>query len=143
MKFNPAFLILSFLLSSCGPGPFKLDFGKLSSKDLKSQMGEPVRVETNQDGKEVYVYPEEQKFQVNDEIVEAKYRKPTPQEEYLLYWRHKFKKKKTVLKRLPVPKDSHLMAEQELSCPEEGITIIYDPNIDKVVRIFEYAKATK
>jgi hypothetical protein len=140
MRLKSLSLFFIFLFNSCGPGPLKLSLGKLSSKDLKTQMGEPVRIESNQDGKEVYVYPEEQKFQVNGETVEAKYRKPSPEEEFLLYWRHKFKKKKTVLKRLPIPKDSHVMAEQELSCPEEGITIIYDPNIDKVTRVYEYAK---
>ncbi|MFZ4713272.1 MAG: hypothetical protein ACOYL6_06160 [Bacteriovoracaceae bacterium] len=133
-------LLLGMFLSSCGPSGLKLDFGKLTSKELKDKLGGPIRVESTAQGKEVYVYPDDKKFQVDDEIVDASFRKPTAEESSLIYWRHKFKKKKTNLRRLPLPKDSHLMAEQELSCLQEGTTIIYDPNIDKVVRVIEYAK---
>ncbi len=128
-------------LTSCGPQGLKMDFGKLTTKDLKAQKGEPSKIETSLvKEKQVYIYDEDEKYQIDGEYVEARFRRPTKEEESFLYWKHKFKRKKTTLRRLPVPEGSHLEPEQELICLKLGISIIYDPNIDKVVRIIEYAK---
>jgi hypothetical protein len=140
MKFT-VFLLLLSLLSSCGPGQAKNIFlGLTTKKELKQEQGEPLKIEQVSSGKkEILIYPEDVKYQVEDEIVVAKFRTPqTDEEKSLIYWRQKFKNKKLTVSEIKVEKQSHLKPEQEMIWAEMGVTVVYDPNIDLVVRIFEY-----
>jgi hypothetical protein len=126
-------------MSCSGQSPL-VEFGKTSRSQLKSQLGEPQRVENPAPKVEVLVYEDNKKFQIQEDTVVAGFREPTEEEKVLLYWRHQFRDCATTTTELAKPAESHLQAEKQLSCEAQGISVIYDPNIDQVTRVVEHAK---
>jgi len=111
-------ILLLFTAVSCADQVKLIDYGKTSKRDLQSQMGEPTKIENPVPKVEVLTYENDQKFQVQDDVVTAGFRKPTEEEKSLLYWRHTLRDCQTTFIELSKPKDSHLFAEKQLSCPE-------------------------
>lgn len=137
------FNITLLIFTACGvKGKDFLVLGLTSKKELQAQLGEPLKTElTPQTKKEILTYENEIKYQVDNEVVVAKFRNPKNEnEKSFIFWRHQFRGKKTTLRNVPSTLKTDLKPEQEYICLEEGITIIYDPNSDQVVRIYEYEK---
>ena len=133
-------LLLLFTAVSCADQVKLIDYRKTSKRELQSQIGEPTKVENPLPSVEVLTYENDQKYQVQADVVTAGFRKPTEEEKSLLHWRHTLRDCQTTFTELSKPKDSHLMAEKQLSCPELGVSVIYDPNVDQVTRVVDHAK---
>ena len=89
---------------------------------------------------EVLSFKDNQKFQIQNDVVMAGFRNPTEEEKSLIYWKHALRDCETTYTELFKPKDSHLKAEKQLSCAELGVSVIYDPNVDQVTRVVDHAK---
>ncbi len=139
MSFKSSFIILA-LLVACGAPKQSVQYGMTTKSALVAMKGEPESVEkpVAKSDLSVLVYEEEQKFQIENDLVVAGFRKPVSDETSLLYWRHKFKDCHTSFIALKKA-DNHLKAEKELKCEKTGISVIYDPSSDQVTRIVEQA----
>lgn len=137
------FMALSLGLLGCsGPKRSEVKFGLTTAAQLKESKGEPVSLQSldKEQVGQVLVYPKNEKFQINkEEIVVASFRDPTENERSLLYWRHQFQGKETSFSEIKTTAESHTGPEMELKCPSLGVSVIYDPNVDAVVRVVEHA----
>ncbi|MFP5457272.1 MAG: hypothetical protein ACLGG7_00940 [Bacteriovoracia bacterium] len=131
--------VLLTLALACGERSQSIRFGETTRAALITEKGEPERVEKPIEASEVLVYPDNQKFQVTNDIVTAGFRDPSPEEASLLYWRHRFKDCATTFKELQ-KSETHVRALKELSCPTEGVSVLYDPNTDQVIRVVNHAE---
>jgi hypothetical protein len=132
-------LLLLFFISACGEKRDTIDFGKTTKADLIALKGQPKEEkEIPVKDSEVLVFDDE-KFQLKGDVVTHGFRLPKGEETTVLFWRHKFKDcnvKETVL-----PKgNGHLVPDIQLSCPSEGISIIYPEGSDLISRIIEHEK---
>lgn len=138
------FVLLLFILSACGDKATTkvVQLGRTTLSELKTLLGEPKRVDTFKtpalSSSQIVVYNENQKYQVEDDKVVATFRAPFEQEKSLLYWKHRCRNERTTFRSLKRKVDNHLKAEQEFACKQSRITVIYDPNVDKVVRVINY-----
>jgi len=134
-------LAVVLLAAACGPKSIPIEPGKTTKAALVSQKGEPQRVEkpVGAEGPELLVYENDEKFQINrEEIVEASFRDPTAEERSLLHWRHKLRACETEF--VTAGKATHDQQPlKELRCKSTGLVVIYDPNVDQVVRVVEHA----
>lgn len=116
--------------------------GTTTFKELKSMFGEPKRVDTVKipavAASQVAVYSESQKYQIENDKVVAEFRAPYENEKSFLYWKHLCRHEKTTWRSLRRKVDNHLKAEEEFSCKQSRITVVYDPNVDKIVRVINY-----
>lgn len=138
---RPFFYVLLLFTLSCGGKPLDVLFGKTSKKELTEIKGEPLKVEDLKNSPDVILhYPEDEKYQITNDKVSAKFHTPSDQEKSLLYWKHKFKDCSTELKQASAIKDSHLKPEMELKCEEQGMSVVYTEGSPFISRIIEYAK---
>lgn len=137
-------LILLLIMSACGEKSTSkvVQIGRTTLSELKNLLGEPKRIDTFKTpalaSSQIVVYDENQKYQVEDNKVVASFRAPFEQEKSLLYWKHRCRNERTTFRSLKRKVDNHLKAEQEFSCKQSRLTVIYDPNIDRVVRVINY-----
>lgn len=134
-------LLLSLLLSAaCGVKPSNIDFGKTTSKDLISEMGEPIEIKPVAEAKsEIYLYENNEKFQIKDDVVTHGFADPKGEEKSLLFWKHKLKDCNTTEKMI-APPVGHELPEYELKCAEEGVTVIYTKGSEFVSRVIHHEK---
>lgn len=135
-------LVLCAFASCSGKSSKAVDYGVTTSAQLKEMKGEPeaLQLKDAAHSAEVLVYPDNEKFQIEKDVVVAGFRNPSAQERSLLYWRHKFKDQETSFQAASSSAVGHLPGEMELKSAEAGITVIYDPNVDAVTRVVEHAK---
>lgn len=134
-------LLLSLmLLASCGvkkKSSFKL--GQTTRQEVVAMKGEPLREEAIPvKDSSVLVYADEEKLQFKNDVLVNSFKNPEGDEKQLIYWKHKFKECQTISKDLPHESQSHTPPEIEMSCPSEGISIIYTQGSDIVTRVVEY-----
>lgn len=143
MKKSLILIPIFFILASCGNKVTEsvVTVGKTSFNELKSLMGEPKRIDKDKnDTKLVAVYSDDQKYQVENQVVVAQFRAPYEAEKSFLYWKHFCRNEETTLRDLESKKETHQKPEQEFSCKASKVTVIYDPNIDQIVRVINYAQ---
>lgn len=136
------FLAITLFAVACGPKSTPVELGKTTKAALLESKGVPGLVETplGESGPELFVYENDEKFQINKaEIVEASFRLPTMDERILLHWRHKLQSCDTEFVAMSegVGDQRPLM---ELRCRARGIVVVYDPNVDQVIRVVEHAR---
>jgi hypothetical protein len=88
----------------------------------------------------ILVYPGDEKYQLKGEVVVNAFKQPKGDQRLLIFWKHRFKDCQTILKKLPHNIRLHTPPEYELSCPAEGISVIYSEGSDTVSRVVEYEK---
>jgi hypothetical protein len=130
------FILLLLFISACAPKPSKLVFGITSKEELIEVKGEPLEEQTITD-KTILVYPEDEKYQVSDGVVESKFRAPSPEEKSLLYWKHQFKDDPDAFTTSYQSKE-HADRTIQYFSKRYGLTVVYDEALDQVVRIVEY-----
>ncbi len=135
-------VLLSLLLTitaACGNKAKSIKYGEMSVSDLVASKGEPIKEEEipRPDGK-MYIYENNEKYQIENGVVVNSFKNPNKDEKMLLYWKHKYEDCHFTIKQLD-QKVLHLKPEEEYNCKAAGITLIYDPNIEQVVRVVEYA----
>lgn len=132
------FLILSFTVA-CGNKAKSIKYGEMSVSDLVATKGEPIKEEEipRPEGK-MYIYENNEKYQIEKGVVVNSFKNPSKDQKMLLHWKHKYSECHFIVKQLD-QKVLHLKPEEEYSCKSVGISLIYDPNIEQVVRVVEYA----
>lgn len=120
----------------------EISYGVTTSAQLKAERGEPLSEQLTDatHTEQVLVYADNEKYQIDKDVVVASFRNPSAEESSLLYWRHKFKDKETTFTPVKTTSHTHLEPEMELKCAAEGITVVFDPNQDVVTRVVEHAK---
>jgi hypothetical protein len=137
MRFS---LILTlFFLASCGVKTTSFKMGQTTRSEVVAMKGEPLKEEEipTPEGK-VMVYANDEKFQLKGDIVINRFKNPNGDEKLLIFWKHKLKDCLTHSKKIPASLGSHTPPEIELSCPEEGLSVIYTEGSDSVSRVVEY-----
>lgn len=137
-------LLLSLLmLASCGSGKrSSFEMGKSTRADVVAQKGEPdqeIDLPVNNSKMMIYETSDE-KYQLSGDIVTNAFKNPESDEKLLIHWQHRFKDCAVVSKTLPKDPKSHTPPEIEMSCPQEGISVIYTEGSEAVTRVVEYAK---
>lgn len=140
-----SFSFLIFLvLAACGVKNSSVDYGKTTLSDLIAQKGSPLKEEpipsmTEKKDSKVLVYENNEKFQIKEDIVTYGFRDPKGDEKTLLFWKHKFKDCQSSSKKISEA-SGHILAEYELKCPEQGLTVIYTDGSEFVSRVIEHEK---
>lgn len=136
---RPQLLIALLLLTSCGVKNSTFKMGKTTRSEVVALRGEPLKEEVIPvlDGK-VMVYEEDEKYQLRGDVVVNSFKNPKGDEKLLIFWKHKFKDCLTHSKKIPGDTKAHTPPEIELSCPQEGISVIYTEGSDSVSRVVEY-----
>jgi hypothetical protein len=131
-------LCVLLFVAACSAEKSRVQVGVTSAAQLVEQLGSPQSIEAPAPGVQSYVFEQDVKYQVQDEVVVAQMREPVGEETSLIYWRHQFRDCATTFAPLG-SSDGHLEELMELACPEKGLKIIYDPNVEKVVRVVQHA----
>lgn len=139
--FSRYVFVLLALAGGCADSKAPIKYGETTKAALLSDKGQPVSAEKPlaNSTTEILVYPDNQKYQVSNDVVVAGFREPSADEKSLLYWRHRFKDCPTTFEALNEPAN-HLHPEKELKCARDGVSVIYDPNTDQVTRVVEHAQ---
>jgi hypothetical protein len=136
-------LILIIILTvSCAPKPSKLRFGVTTKSELIEVKGEPLdEKKFTQQSVEVLTFENDEKYQIKEDIVESSWRSPSEEEKSLFYWKYKYKNEVVDFKPHDDGKEkSHEERTVQYLLDNKGLTIVYDPQIDQVVRVLEYAQ---
>jgi hypothetical protein len=134
-------LLALLLLSACGAKRSSFVMGKTTRADVVSLKGEPIKEEAIpvDDGK-VMVYDNDEKYQLKGDVVVNSFKNPTKEQSLLLFWKHEFKDCVTNLKKLSQDINTHTPPEMELSCPAQGLSVIYTDGSSVVSRVVENEK---
>jgi hypothetical protein len=113
--------------------------GHTTRSEVVAIKGEPLKEEEipTPEGK-VMIYENDEKYQLKGDIVINRFKNPNGDEKLLIFWKHKLKDCLTNTKKLPISLGSHTPPEIELSCPAEGLSVIYTEGSDSVSRVVEY-----
>ncbi len=136
-----AFTYLLFVaLAGCGAKNDGVSFGKTTVSALVAERGAPLEEKPIplEDGK-ILIYDGNEKFQVKGDIVTHGFKDPKGDETLLMFWRHKFKDCPPVERKISEGQ-GHVRAEFELTCPAEGLTVIYTQDSEFVSRIIHHEK---
>jgi hypothetical protein len=135
-------LLILILTVSCAPKPSKLRFGVTTKSELIELKGEPLdETKFSQQSVEVLTFENDEKYQIKKDVVESSWRRPTEEEKSLLHWKYKYKNEAVDFKPYEDGKQkSHEDRTVQYLLDNKGLTIVYDPQIDQVVRVLEYAQ---
>lgn len=128
------------IATSCSEQSKRVKYGTTTREELTSELGEPEKIENPKTTIEVLVYKNNQKFQVTKKIVVAGMRDPKNEEKSLLYWKHTYKDCQTTTTVLKVSDGSDLQAHKQFGCSSLGQFVVYDPNIDQVIRVVDHVE---
>lgn len=134
------YLILFTVLSACGAKHSGTQYGKTTVSDLIAEKGKPLEEKDIpvSDGK-VFVYAENEKYQIAEGIVTHGFKDPKGDEKLVLFWKHKFKNCSVKNRALSSTK-VHAQSEHQLRCDAQGLTVIYTEGSPYVSRIIEHEK---
>jgi hypothetical protein len=135
------FLMLLLGLAACGLKHTTVDYGRMTVSELVAIKGDPLSEETipSSPGSKVFIYENNQKYQINGDIVSHGFRSPSGDEKLLLYWKHKFRDCDTKVRKISQD-ESHLAPIYEIKCPSEGLSVIYKEDSEFASRIVENEK---
>jgi hypothetical protein len=63
---------------------------------------------------------------------------PSPNQKLLLFWKNKFKDCNTQLTKLPQEEGQHTSVQMQMSCPAQGLSVIYTDGSDVISRVVEF-----
>ena len=139
-----SFYLLSFLLlvSACGArksSSYKM--GETTRSEVVAKKGEPVEeVALPMPDSKLMKYEGQESFQLKGDVVVNRFSNPSGDEKLVLWWKNRFKDCSTKSKALPKDPNAHTPGEIELTCPEEGISVIYTEGSSAVSRVVEFEK---
>jgi hypothetical protein len=137
---KPIIYLSLLAFAACGVRRTSVDFGKTTSAQLIAEKGEPTKITDApiQDTK-IYQYPENEKFQLKDDVVTHGLKDPIGDEVNVIFWKHKFKDCATVTRKIS-DQTGHLPPQYEMKCDSQGVSVIYTQGSDYVSRVIQYAK---
>lgn len=111
--------------------------GETTVVEAVNLLGEPLKVSPSSFNKSDEMFHFEQGvIQVEKKQVKVVFRKPLDdEEENLQFWREKFKENKSEWNPVRAPSGIGLF---ELKYPEKGTALIYDSNVEKVIKVIKY-----
>ena len=137
-------LILLFtmiLVASCAANKREAQFGKTTTAELVVLKGQPLEEETIPlEGAKILIYEDDEKFQVENDVVTHSFRNPTTDESNLIYWKHAYKGCAATNEVISKETDGHQLVEYLMKCDAEGTGVIYKDQSDKISRIIQYEK---
>lgn len=134
-------ILALLLLSACGAKKSTFVMGQTTRSDLVAVKGEPLKEEVIPvEGGKVMIYDNNEKYQLKNDVVVNSYKDPSKEQSLLIFWKHEFKECLTTLKKLPEAPMAHTPPEWELSCPEQGVGVVYLEGSDIISRVVENAK---
>lgn len=135
-------LALLLLVSACGArksSSYKM--GQTTRADVVAEKGEPLEeVAIPIPDSKVMKFAGNETFQLKGDVVVNRFTNPAGDEKLVLWWKNRFKDCTTQEKKLPRDPKSHTPGEIELSCPAEGLSIIYTEGSSAVSRVVEFEK---
>ncbi len=131
--------MVAVVATSCGNKSSSIKYGEMTSSELVSLKGEPIREEQlSTPEAKMFIYEDDEKYQINDGVVVNSFRNPISDERMLIYWKHKFKNNSYLVQKLN-QKVLHTQVQEEYKFDSAGVSVIYDPTTEQVVRVVEYA----
>lgn len=135
-------LSLMLFITACGASrSSKIKMGETTRADLIAEKGEGVsesKVPVSNDT--VIIFADGDHVQLKNDVVKSRFSDPVKDEKSVLWWKHKFKNCTTKTRTLAQAEGAHTPPQVELSCPEEGLSIIYTEGSDLVSRVVEFEK---
>lgn len=134
------FLVLPVLFA-CGVKRSSIEYGKTSVAALIQAKGQPAKQEAIpvKDSKVLHYSPDE-KYQSKGDIITNAFKGPKGDQKSLIYWKHKFKDCDTKVIKLGPETKGHELPEYEMSCDEQGMSVIFVEGSEFISRIVEYEK---
>ena len=136
------FVCFLVLASSCGvKKSSSYEMGKTTRAEVIALKGEPVSEVANPGPNSTTIrFKDEESFQLKGDIVVNHFANPGSDEMKVIWWKHRFKDCSTRTTELARGSDSHTPPEMELSCPSEGLSVIYTQGSDSVSRVVQFEK---
>jgi hypothetical protein len=136
-------LSLLLLVSACGArksSSYKM--GQTTRSEVVAAKGEePIEVvDLPMPDSSMMKFKDHDSFQLKGDVVVNRFSNPTGDEKLVLWWKNRFKDCATTSKALPKDPKAHTPGEIELTCPEEGISVIYTEGSSAVSRVVEFEK---
>ncbi len=121
--------------------------GETTRADVIAEKGEPLSEEdlskeaTAAPDSSIMNFENGEKIQLKGDIVTNRFTNPTGDKKLVMWWKHKFKEC-IGLKQTKLAHDikAHTPPEIELTCPSEGLSIIFTEGSDVVSRVVENEK---
>jgi len=138
---RPFSILALIICTACGANRSATQYGTTTVNELILEKGQPLSVETIpiQNGK-ILLYPNNEKYQINGDIVVNGFKDPVNDQKLLIYWKHAFKDCQTKSKKVEKDYERHEFPEFYLTCESEGLSVYYTEGSEYVSRIVEYAK---
>jgi hypothetical protein len=134
-----SFILSMLILAACGVKKSSYQIGKTTRAEIIAEKGDSIREdETPMKDTIVSVYPDDEKYQFKNDVLVNTFKNPQGDEKQLTFWIHKFKECEPISKTLPHDPAAHTPPEIEMSCPSEGVSIIYTQGSGIVTRVVEY-----
>lgn len=129
------YFLFILLFSACAPEKNQKNSPVMTKSELVQVKGLPQTMEQSElvGGAIMYNYPDGERYQVEGELVIAKFNSPQGDEGLIQYWYHRLSK--TPHKILKDESSGHY----KLSSPAAGIDLIFDPDTGAVIRKISYA----
>lgn len=137
---KPILFSLLLITAACGIKEQSFDYGKTTVSELRAEKGEPLSEEVIPvpDSK-VLVFPDNEKFQVKNDVVVNGFRDPKGNEKTLLFWKHKFQDCDTTNTKISEGK-GHELPQYELKCDSKGLSVLYTEGSGFISRVVEHEK---
>lgn len=135
-------VLLSLVLTvSCAANKRETHYGKTTVPELILLKGEPLKEEAIpvKDGK-IFLYSDNLKFQIKNNVVTHSYRNPTNDESTLIFWKHAFKNCNPTNEKISQKNNGHELIEFLMKCDAQGIGVVYLADSETVLRVIEYEK---
>jgi hypothetical protein len=131
------FILLALLVSCSKHEMQEIIPGETTITEAIDILGEPMEVKTSSfNARDEMFHFEQGVLQVEKKQVKVIFRNPIEEEEKnLQYWREQHKESSSTWNALRAPSG---LGQFELKYPSEGVAVIFDSNIDKVIRIIKY-----
>ncbi len=123
--------------------PESVSLGSSTGEEIKKELGEPSTTTTlTVDGVKIenLEFKNLGTVQVQDNIAQAFMRPPVDHEKVLQYWLQKWAKEETKTSPVVANIQTHIDNDEELNCPKEKTSVIYDKSTGIVKRVITYAE---
>lgn len=138
---RPLFLFFLVFAISCAANRKEAQYGKTTLPELIILKGEPIKEEPIPiEGGKILIYEDDEKFQIQNQIVTHRLRNPTIDESNLIYWKHAFKECDFIITKVSQKTEGHELEEYLMKCDALGIGVVYFDRTEMVLRVMEYEK---
>ena len=138
--FLVAFLVMTLTLSSCSlVEQQSIEPGRTTLTELRATLGEPKRQKTSsiRTQSKFYEFSNGCSYQTEREKIATEDCPAVGEQSQLQYWLHQWEGKRYTKATLPIGAKLHIEWVR-YSLIAEGLSVIYDPDLDRVVRVVKY-----